>query len=176
MGVDVYSRYEKVRLYLNDRLVGEAPTDRLHNFQATFTLPYQPGTLKAVGVENGQEVGAIRLATVGESAAIRLTPDRSTIKADGQDLSFVQVEVLDRNGSLQPNADELISFTLSGAGTIAGLGNAYLDSTEPYQGTQCHVYHGRALIVLRASELPGTLDLKAASPGLTVAATQIKTE
>ena len=176
MGVEVYSRYEKVRLYLNDKLVGEAPTTRANNFQATFELPYQPGTLKAVGLENGQEVGAMQLATVGEPASIRLTPDRSTIKADGQDLSFVQVEVLDSSGHLQPNADELISFTLSGPGTIAGLGNAYLDGTEPYQGTQCHVYHGRALIVLRASEQPGALELKAESPGLTVAETLIKTE
>jgi beta-galactosidase len=166
MGVDVYSRYEKVRLYLNDKLVGEAPTDRTHNFQATFTLPYQPGTLKAAGVENGQETGAVKLVTVGEPAAIRLTPDRSTLKADGQDLSFVQVEVLDKDGRLQPNANELISFTLSGPGTIAGLGNAYLDSTEPYQGTQCHVYHGRALIVLRTSKHAGALRLHAESPGL----------
>jgi beta-galactosidase len=176
MGVDVYSRYEKVRLYLNDKLVGEAPTSRANNFQTTFTLPYQPGTLKAVGVENGQEVGAMQLVTVGDPAAIRLTPDRTEIKADGQDLSFVQVEVVDKNGKLQPNAGELITFTLSGAGAIAGLGNAYLDSTEPYQGTQCHVYHGRALIVLRASEQPGTLDLKASSPGLALAETKITTE
>jgi beta-galactosidase len=176
MGVDVYSRYEKVRLYVNDKLVGEAPTTRANNFQTTFTLPYQRGTLKAVGVENGQEVGGMQLETVGDPAAIRLTPDRSTIKADGQDLSFVQVEVVDKNEKLQPNADELVTFTLAGPGTIAGLGNAYLDSTEPYQGTQCHVYHGRALVVVRASKQNGVLRLKAESSGLTVAETQIKTE
>ena len=176
MGVDVYSRYDKVRLYLNDKLVGEAPTDRTRNFQATFTLPYQPGTLKAVGVEKGQEAGAVQLATVGEPASVRLSPDRTAIQADGQDLSFVQVEVLDGKGQLQPNADELISFTLSGPGTIAGLGNANLDSTEPYQGTQCHVYHGRALIVLRASKQPGALELRAASTGLAGAETRIETE
>jgi beta-galactosidase len=176
MGVDVYSRYEKVRLYLNDKLVGEAPTTRANNFQATFTLPYQPGTLKAVGVENGHEAGSVQLETVGDPAAIRLTPDRTEIKADGQDLSFVQIEVVDKNGNLQPNADELVTFTLTGAGTIAGLGNANLDSTEPFQGTQCHVYHGKAMIVLRASEQPGTLDLKAKSSGLSPAETTLPTE
>ena len=176
MGVDVYSRHEKVRLYLNDKLIGEAPTGRAKNFQATFTLPYQPGTLKAVGVDNGQEVDAMQLETVGAPASIRLTPDRSEIKADGQDLSFIQVEVLDKEGRLQPNADELISFALTGPGTIAGLGNAYLDSTEPFQGTQCHVYHGRALIVLRASKATGTLRLDAQAAGLSPAETQIKTE
>ncbi len=176
MGVDVYSRYSSVRLYLNGKLIGEMPTTRAQNFQATFTVPYQPGTLKAVGVENGLETETMQLETVSEPATIRLTPDRKSINADGQDLSFIQVEVLDNQGKLQPNADELISFKVTGPGTIAGLGNAWLDSTEPYQGSECHVYHGRALIVLRAGEQPGALDLKAESPGLTVAETQVKME
>ena len=69
------------------------PTTRAQNFQATFTVPYQPGTLKAVGVENGQETETMQLETVGEPAIITLTPDRKSINADGQDLSFIQVEV-----------------------------------------------------------------------------------
>jgi beta-galactosidase len=108
----------------------------------------------------------MQLETVNDPASIKLSADRSTIHADGQDLSFIQVDVLDKQGQLQPNADELISFTLAGPGTIAGLSNAWLKSTEPFQGTTCHVYHGRALIVLRGSKTPGTLDLKADSPGL----------
>ena len=155
-----------MRLYLNGKLVGEMPTTRKQNFQATFTVPYQPGTLKAVGVENGQETETMPLETVGEPAAIRLTPDRTSIHADGQDLSFIQVDVVDQQGRLQPNADELISFKLTGPGTIAGLGNAWLDGTEPYQGSECHVYHGRALIVIRTSREAGTLQLEAHSPGL----------
>lgn len=166
MAVDVYSRYPSVRLYLNDTLEGEMPTTRKENFQATFKLPYQPGILKAVGVEDGKESESMQLETVSDPASIKLSADRSTIHADGQDLSFIQVDVLDKQGRLQPNADGLISFTLTGPGTIAGLGNAWLKSTEPFQGTTCHVYHGRALIVLRGSKTPGTLDLKADSPGL----------
>ncbi len=166
MGVDVYSRYPSVRLYLNDKLVGEMPTTRKEGYQATFKLTYQPGILKAVGVEDGKESETMQLETVGDPASIKLSADRSTIHADGQDLSFIQVEVLDKQGRLQPNADALISFTLTGPGTIAGLGNALLKSTEPFQGTTCHVYHGRALIVLRGSKTTGTLQLKADSPGL----------
>ncbi len=176
MTVEVYSRYEQVRLYLNGKLIDQKPTTRAQNFQASFTLPYQPGTLKAVGVENGQEVGDAELKTVGEASAIRLTADRSTIKADGQDLSFLQVEVVDKDGQLQPNADGLVTFTLTGPGTIAGLGNANLKSEEPYQGTQCHVFHGRALIVLRSTEQAGTLKLKAESSGLTPANVEIVTQ
>ena len=89
MEVEVYSRYEKVRLYLNNQLIGEQPLAQ-NQFKALFKLPYQPGILRAVGLENGREVGEIHLETSGEPAAIRLTPDRATIKADGQDLSFSQ--------------------------------------------------------------------------------------
>ncbi len=166
MGVDVYSRYPTVRLYLNDKLVGELPATRTQNFQATFTVPYQPGTLKAAGVENGQETETMQLETTSEPAAIRLTPDRTAINADGQDLSFIQVDVLDQQGRLQPNADALISFKLTGPGTIAGLGNAWPDGTEPYQGSECHVYHGRALVVVRTTREAGPLQLEAHSPGL----------
>ena len=166
MGVDVYSRYPSVRLYLNGKLVGEMPTTRKQNFQTTFTVPYQPGTLKAVGVENGQESETMPLETVGEPTAIRLTPDRASIRADGQDLSFIQVDVVDKQGRLQPNAAGLISFKLTGPGTIAGLGNAWLDGTESYQGSECHVYHGRALIVIRTIKEAGTIQLDAHSPGL----------
>jgi beta-galactosidase len=80
---------------------------------------------------------------------------------------------VDQNGHVQPNADEEISFTLTGPGSIAGLGNANLKSEEPYQGTHCHVFHGRALIVLRGSKQAGTLDLTAQAPGLQGARTLI---
>ena len=166
MSVEVYSRYPSARLYLNDKLVGEMPTTRKEGYQATFKLTYQPGILKAAGVEDGKESETMQLESVGDPASIKLSADRSAIHADGQDLSFIQIDVLDKQGRLQPNADELISFTLTGPGTIAGLGNALLKSTEPFQGSTCHVSHGRALIVLRGSKTTGTLSLKADSPGL----------
>ena len=174
MTVEVYSRHEMVRLYLNNQLVGEKPTTRGQNFAASFTLPYQPGTLKAVGLDNGKEVDGAMLETVGEPVAIRLTPDRAAIKADGQDLSFVQVEVVDKAGHLQPNAGQNITFSLSGPGTIAGLGNALLKGDEPYQGSQCHVYHGRALIVVRSSGKAGECSLNAQSAGLGSADSRIE--
>ena len=174
MSVEVYSRYPSVRLYLNDKLVCEMPTTRKEGYEAIFKLTYQPGIVKAVGVENGKESETMQLETVSAPASVKLSADRSTIHADGQDLSFIQVDVLDRQGRLQPNANELISFTLTGPGTIAGLGNALLKSTELFQGTTCHVYHGRALIVLRGSKTTGTLHLKAASPGLASSSVAIR--
>jgi beta-galactosidase len=172
MEVEVYSRYAAVRLYLNDKLVGEAPTTRGQNYRALFKPEYAPGTLKAVGVEDGKEIGEAKLETVGEAVAIKLTPDRTTLHADGQDLSFVQVEVVDKQGRLQPNADQLITFASDGPGSIAGLGNALLKSEEPFRGKVCHVYQGRALIVIRSSHQTGTTTLKAEAAGL--ASTDVK--
>lgn len=172
MAVEVYSRYPTVRLYLNDKLVGEKAVSS--GLRTDFSLPYAPGVLKVAGVDGGKEVESHELKTVGEPAALLLTPDRQTIQADAQDLSFVQVEVVDASGQLQPNADEAVHFTLSGPGTIAGLGNALLKGEEPYQGNDCHVYHGRALVVLRGSHEAGALVLHAEAPGLVAGETQVQ--
>ncbi|HLP05004.1 MAG TPA: glycoside hydrolase family 2 TIM barrel-domain containing protein, partial [Paludibacter sp.] len=102
--VEVYSKYPKVRLYLNDKLIGEQATADEQQFKATFTVPYTAGVLKAVGVENGKEVESAILKTAGEAAAIKLTADRKEMTADGQDLIFVTVEITDKNGVQQPNA------------------------------------------------------------------------
>ena len=127
-------------------------------------------------MQDGKEVETMTLATTGDATTIKLTPDRATIKADGQDLSFVDVEVVDKDGNLQPNADQLVTFSLDGPGTIAGLGNAYLKSEEPYQGTQCHVYKGRAQIVIRSQEKAGECTLKASADGLNATTAKIETQ
>jgi beta-galactosidase len=176
MEVEVYSRYESVRLYLNGKPVEEKPTARGQNFKASFTLNYEPGTLKAVGVQDGKAVEEVKFVTTGAPAAIRLTPDRAAIKADGQDLSFVKVEVVDKDGQLQPNADQEIEFSLTGPGAIAGLGNANLKDETPYQGKSCHVFHGRALVVIRGSKEADNLTLKAHAGGLTSATVKIETK
>ena len=176
MTAEVYSRHEKVRLYLNGEIVGESDTNAKNGFRAIIKLAYQPGTLRAVGLENGQEVGESILSTAGAPAAIRLTPDRATIHADGQDLSFVKVEVVDKDGKLQPDGDQEITFALTGAGTMAGLGNADLKSEEPYQGTRCRVFHGQAQVVVRATKQPGAVQLRAQADGLAAGALQLRTQ
>lgn len=165
--VEVYSRYDAVRLYLNGQPVGkEESTTRKQAFCTKFSVPFAPGTLKAVGIKDGKEAETFTLATAGVPAAIRLTPDRTAIKADGQDLSFVQVEVIDSEGRLQPNADQQIDFKISGPGTIAGLGNGSLRDIETFQGTRCRVFHGRAQVVLRSTRQAGALKLTANGSGL----------
>ena len=173
--VEIYSRYPKVRLYLNGQLIGEQPTGREQEFKAVFSVPYNPGTLKAVGVENGQEVEAQELATAGEPAQIRLTADRAVITADGQDLSYVTVEILDKEGRVNPNAENRLIFDVNGAGVIAAVGNASLKDTDCYAGNTCKAWKGRAIVVLKSTKKNGTIKLKATSNGLRSATVSVKT-
>jgi beta-galactosidase len=104
MQVEVYSGTEKVRLFLNDKLVGEARTSRDQQFRAFFTVPYAPGVLRAEGVRGDRAVAKAILTTASQPISLRLTPDRKGIRSDGQDLSFITVEALDAVDQLQPRA------------------------------------------------------------------------
>src|SRR4029079_5007238 len=112
-----YSGAERVRLYLNDKLIGEKPTGRDQAFKAEFEVPYAPGTLKAEGVRGGKVVADSVLQTTGDPVRLKLTPDRTEINADGQDLAFVTVEAVDEKGRAQLNSDLKVHFSVSGAGT-----------------------------------------------------------
>lgn len=172
--VEIYSRGEAVRLYLDDKLVGEKPTTRAELFKANFSVPYAPGVLKAVALEGGKSVAETVLRTTGEPAAIHLTADRTALTADGQDLSFITVEALDAKGQPNPNADHEVTFTLKGPATIAAVGSGDMTSEEPYQGTQRKLFHGKALVVVRTSRTAGDLTLTATAPGLKAATLHLK--
>jgi beta-galactosidase len=164
--VEVYSGAEKVRLYLNDKLIGEKPTGRDQEFKATFSVPYTPGTLKAVGMRGDWAVAESVLATVGNAAALRVTADRTVVQADGQDLSYLVVEAVDANGRLQPHADQELQFSLSGPGVIAAVGNGDAQDGASYQGDRRKLFQGRALVVVRTTKQSGPITVKASTPGL----------
>ncbi len=161
--VEIYSKYSKVRLYLNDILIGEKNTTKNQEFKAIFSVPYQPGTLKAVGVDNGNEVETTTLTTAGATSKIRLTAERTIITADGQDLVFVTVELTDSAGNVQFNAEDELLFTLEGDGEIIGVDNANLKDPGPYVSTIRKVWKGRALVVIKSSKNAGQIKLKVGS-------------
>lgn len=167
--VEVYSKYPAVRLYLNDKLLGEQLTAEEQQFKATFTIPYTPGVIKAVAVKDGKEVETRILKTAGKAAGIKLIADRRALSANAQDLSYVTVEIVDENGRPVPDANNQLSFNISGEGTIAGLGNANLQDTDPYIGNQHKAWKGRALAILKSTQKPGKLALQVSSPGLKTA-------
>lgn len=164
--VEVYSRYPQVKLYLNDQLVGEKITSELQQFKAVFDVPYAPGKLRAIGLVDGKAMENTSLETAGNIAAIRLTADRSKIWSDGQDLSFVAVELADVNGVLQPNADNQLSFTIIGPGTIVGVANADMKDTASYASNSRKAWKGRALVVIKSTRKPGIITLITKSSGL----------
>jgi len=162
--VEVYSKYPKVRLYLNDQLIGEKATTKEQEFKATFTVPYSPGQLRAVGVENDKEVGSTILQTSGEASKIKLVADRNEIVADGQDLSYVVIELTDKDGIHQPNAANRLHFKIDGPGVIAGVDNADLKDYELYVNDSRKAWKGRALVVIRSTQSAGDIKLTVTSP------------
>jgi beta-galactosidase len=164
--VEVYSKYAAVRLYLNDKLIGEQSTGITQQFKAVFTVPYAPGLLKAVGVDNNKEKQTAQLKTGGKAVRIKLRADHAKMKANGQDLSFVTVEITDANGNIQPNADNELVFSIKGAGVIAGVDNANLKDTDPYVSNKRKAWKGRALVVIKSIHQAGSIELKVSSPGL----------
>ncbi|HET9571059.1 MAG TPA: glycoside hydrolase family 2 TIM barrel-domain containing protein [Bacteroidales bacterium] len=173
--VELYSKYPKVRLYLNNILVGEQATNVDQQFKAVFNVPYAAGVLKAVGVENGKEVETAHLKTAGEATTIKLTADRKVIKANGQDLTFVTVELTDNQGVQQPNANNRLMFKIEGEGTIVGVGNADIRDTDPYVGNNRKAWKGRAQIVIKSARTSGDIKLTVSSPNMLPANLLIKT-
>jgi len=174
--VEVYAKYPKVRLYLNGKLIGEKPTTEKEQFKATFTIPYEAGELKTVGLQNGKEVESKILKTAGKAAKVKLVADRASIMADGQDLSYIAVEITDAQGNLVPNADNRLTFKINGAGTIAGLDNANLKDTDSYYNTTRKAWNGRAMAVIKSKKAKGDVTLTVTTPGLPDATITIKAE
>lgn len=172
--IEVYSKYPKVRLYLNEKLIGEQATTIGQQFTATFSIPYSSGVLKAVGVENEKEVESAVLQTAGDASKIKLTADRKEVLANGQDLSYISVEIIDSKGILQPNAANSLKFEINGPGVIAGVDNADIKDTEQYIGNKRKVWHGRALVVIRSNRQAGEIKLSVTSNGLVAGTIVVK--
>lgn len=149
--VEVYSGAEKVRLFLNDQLIGEKPTGRDQEFKATFSVPYSPGILKAVGIRGGKPVAENILKTSGEPTGLCITADRTVVQADGQDLFYLVVEAVDKDGQPQPHADQEIRFSITGPGVIAAVGNGNGQDENSYQSDRRKLFEGQALVVVRTA-------------------------
>lgn len=164
--VDVYSSCDEVELFINGQSRGKKATNRDARFRATFEVPYQAGGLKAVGYRRGRQAVVAELRTAGQPAQIRLSADRTRIKADGQDLSYVTVELLDAAGVRHPKAENLVTFEIRGPGSIAAVANANPTSTESYKRPQRKAWRGRCLVIIRSATQTGSIVLRASAQGL----------
>ena len=157
--VEVYTRQPEVKLYLDDQLIGTKQVSRDTEFKAVFSVPYKSGTLRA---EAGGE--SVILKTAGEPARLRLTPDRTTMTADGQSLTFITVEVVDKQGTPVPEAAISCEAIVKGAGTLLAFASADLKDTEPYTSPRVKTWKGRALLVVRSTQKKGSVSVSIRSP------------
>ena len=171
--VSAYSSCEEVELFFNNKSLGRKKTDRSTEFKAIWEVPYQSGELKAIGYQGKKQVNTAILQTANEPTQIKLTADRNEIKGDGQDLSYITVEILDNKGIKNPKAENLVRFELEGSGTIVGVGNANPMSLESYQQPQRNAWQGRCMVIVKSGKKEGNLKLKATADGLTPASIQI---
>ena len=165
--VDVwaYSNGDEVELFLNGTSLG-VKRKQGDVFHLMWRVAYTPGTLRAVARKSGQVMATKEVKTAGAAARIALAPDRSTLHADGNDLSFVTVTVLDRAGVTVPTANHLIRFRVSGDARIVGVDNGDQISHASFKADRVQLFSGKALVILRAGEHAGTASLTAEGDGL----------
>ncbi|HVZ96596.1 MAG TPA: glycoside hydrolase family 2 TIM barrel-domain containing protein [Chitinophagaceae bacterium] len=166
MEINVYSSCDEAELFLNGKSLGKKQTNRATRFMAVYNVPYQPGELKAIGYTNGRKINESILKTAAPPVQIKLFADRKIIRADGQDLCYITAELVNKNGTRNPKAENLVHFSIEGNATIAGVGNANPMSTESYQQPQRKAWRGRCLVVVESSKKPGKIIIKAGSEGL----------
>ena len=152
--VEVYTRQPEVKLYLDDQHIGTKQVSRETEFKAVFSVPYKAGTLRAEAVGKN-----VTLKTAGEPARLRLIPDRTVMAADGQSLTFVTIEVVDKDGIPVPEAVIFCEAVVKGAGTLLAFASADLKDTEPYTSPRVKTWKGRALLVIRSTQKGGSVNV-----------------
>jgi len=176
--IDVWAYYNnasEVELYLNGKSLGKRSKvgDDLH---VMWTVKYEPGTLRAVSRKNGQVVLTQEIKTAGKADKIRLTPDRKKIKADGKDLIFVTVELVDKDGNVLPTADKDMMFSIDGAGSIVGTDNGNQNDHVCLKNPERRMYNGKCLVIVQSNGEEGVIKLKAHGARLPKAVLEIKTK
>ena len=163
--VEVYTKTPEVKLYLNDKLVGAKAVGPNTEYKAVFTVPYEAGTLRA---EAGEKT--VSLCTAGEPMALRLTPDKNVMTANGQDLVYVTVEVIDSKGNVCPDAAIPCEAIVKGQGCLLSFASADLKDREPYTSPCVTTWKGRALLVVRSTTKKGNaqISIKSSLPTSTL--------
>lgn len=164
--LNTISNCEKVQLYFNGKLMGEKSVADFPNSTVVWNLPYNPGVLEAKGINGGEVVASYTLRTAGEPAAIRVSPDRLVLKADGDDLSYIKIELVDKDGVLTKHESRRIKGSIEGEGELVGLISSDLRRTTPFTSKEDNTYFGRAMAIVRSTDKAGKIRLKLEVEGL----------
>jgi beta-galactosidase len=171
--VYVYTGGDSAELFLNGKSLGmrtknpNADVVRDRYALRWLDVLYEPGELKAVAYQNAHKLGSAVMRTAGEPAKLRLTPDRKSLNADGEDLSYLLVEAVDMDGNLCPLAMNDVKFKLEGAASIAGVGNGDHHFPAEFDADHVTLFYGKAMLIVRAAESKGgSIRVTATSEGL----------
>ena len=128
---------------------------------------YEPGTVKVVAYdENGKAVAEAEMHTAGKPHHIELTADRSVIDADGRDLSFITVKVVDKDGNLCPNVQDLVKFKVKGEGTYRAGANGNPACLDLFHLPEMHLFNGMMTAIVQSTDEPGEITLEASMKGV----------
>lgn len=155
--VEVYSDSEEVELVLNGKALGKMETGEKNRFKAIFDTIYENGLLEAIAYTNGKETGRTKLVTVGEVADIKVDVEKRKLKANGRDLAYLNISLVDKEGSINMNEAKKISIEVEGQGTLQGFGSADPKSLENFYDKERTTYDGKLLAVVRAGEEIGEI-------------------
>lgn len=170
-----YNNADEVELFINGESQGIRSKDE-DNLHVVWRVKFIPGTVKVIARKNGNIIAEKEIHTAGTPHKIRLTPDRNIITADAKDLSFVTVEVLDKDNNLCPLSENLINFEVKGNAFIAGVDNGCQTSMERFKDNKRKAFNGKCLVVLQNNGEKGTATLTANSNGLESSTIEIKSK
>jgi beta-galactosidase len=165
IAVWVYANMEQVELFQDGKSLGKKDMPKDSHLQ--WIVTYRPGVLEARGYRNGQVVLAAERKTVGRAARLAVRPERSEIHADGEDVTFVRVEVLDAEDNVLPITEQEIAFEVSGPGRLIGVGNGDPTSHESDIGSTRRAFGGLCMGIVQAGKTEGDIKVKVTSAGLT---------
>jgi beta-galactosidase len=172
--VMVYTNADSVELFLNNKSQG-SKTMTATTGHLQWSVPFATGTLEARATKGGVIVASDKVQTAGTASGLVLGADRASIAADGRDLAFIEVDVVDAQGVIVPQANNMISFAVSGPGTLVGVDNGDSTSHESYKGTSRSAFSGKALAIIRSTTTPGTVTITATSGSLKMGAIDVVT-
>lgn len=166
LNVWVYTSCDETELFLDGESLGRKVNTTDAKNKLGWEVPYRKGVLEAKGYIKGQEVTTSELKSAGDVKSIRITADRTMLSASGQDLSYVSVELLDAGGNVNPIADHLVTFEISGEGSLIAVANSNPMSTESFQKDYRKAWRGQCLAILKSGKKAGNIHLTAKVDGL----------
>lgn len=175
--VHIFTSGDEAELFLNGKSMGRKKKEQYEYRLRWDSVRFQPGELKVVAYKNGVRWAEDIVKTTGEAFKLNLSADRSTIKDDGKDLTFITVRVADKNGLTVPNAKNLIQFSVEGSGEIVATDNGDATSLVSFTSHTREAFSGLCLVIVRSKPgQPGEIKLKAESKGLETGMITLKSE